>query len=132
MAHGCSIKPSAWLYTDPLPNPIRSRCDAAYRLAEASQTSRRKLTYLPVEFTEGDQDANMWLLWRYGKKSYPSSVPAISPQALTAIVCRSSSSALKVKPTSFAILASVLKALANPIAEASRSSRVGVHHSRHS
>jgi hypothetical protein len=35
--------------------------------------------YLPVEFTEGDQDANMWLLWRHGKKSYPSSVLAISP-----------------------------------------------------
>src|SRR5215470_17635080 len=43
----------------------------------------------------------------------------ISPQALTATVCRSCSSALKVKLTSFAILASALKALANPIAEAS-------------
>src|SRR5512145_1648240 len=37
----------------------------------------------------------------------------ISPQALTAMVCRSCSSALKVKLTSFAILASALKALAN-------------------
>ncbi len=24
----------------------------------------------------------MWLLWRYGKKSYPSSVPAISPTGI--------------------------------------------------
>jgi len=38
--------------------------------------------YLPVEFTEGDQDANMWLLWRQGKKSYPSSVLAISPTGI--------------------------------------------------
>src|SRR5262249_31907959 len=35
--------------------------------------------YLPVEFTEGDQDANMWLQGGQGKKSYPSSVLAISP-----------------------------------------------------
>jgi len=34
--------------------------------------------YLPVEFTESDHDANMWLLWKEGKKSYPSSVLAIS------------------------------------------------------
>jgi hypothetical protein len=35
--------------------------------------------YIPVEFTEGDHDANMWLLWKQGKKSYPFSALAISP-----------------------------------------------------
>ncbi len=38
--------------------------------------------YLPVEFTESDLDANMWLLWKEGKKSYPSAVLAISPAGI--------------------------------------------------
>ena len=38
--------------------------------------------YLPVEFTESDHDASMWLLWQQGKKSYPSSVLAISPTGI--------------------------------------------------
>jgi hypothetical protein len=38
--------------------------------------------YLPVEFTESDHDANMWLLWKEGKKSHPSSVLAISPTGI--------------------------------------------------
>jgi hypothetical protein len=35
--------------------------------------------YLPVEFTESDHDLNAWLQGGQGKKSYPSSVLAISP-----------------------------------------------------
>jgi hypothetical protein len=38
--------------------------------------------YLPVEFTESDHGANMWLLWKEGKKSHPSSVLAISPTGI--------------------------------------------------
>ncbi|MGH9754275.1 MAG: hypothetical protein ACREA2_15965, partial [Blastocatellia bacterium] len=38
--------------------------------------------YLPVGFAESDRDANMWLLWKEGKKSYPSSVIAISPAGI--------------------------------------------------
>jgi hypothetical protein len=38
--------------------------------------------YLPVEFTESDHDAGIWLPWKNGKKSYPSSVLAISPTGI--------------------------------------------------
>ena len=38
-----------------------------------------RILYLPVEFTESDSDSNGWLMGGQGKKSYPSSVLAISP-----------------------------------------------------
>lgn len=38
-----------------------------------------RILYLPVEFTESDSDSNWWLMGGQGKKSYPSSVFAISP-----------------------------------------------------
>src|SRR5262245_1311422 len=39
-----------------------------------------RILYLPVEFTESDSDSNGWLMWGQGKKSYTSSVLAISPK----------------------------------------------------
>jgi hypothetical protein len=38
--------------------------------------------YLPIWFTESDSDANAWLIWKQGKKSYPASVLAISPTGI--------------------------------------------------
>jgi hypothetical protein len=38
--------------------------------------------YLPIWFTESDSDANAWFLWKQGKKSYPTSVLAISPTGI--------------------------------------------------
>jgi len=38
--------------------------------------------YLPIEFTESDHDANGWLLWKEGRRSYPASVLAISPTGI--------------------------------------------------
>ena len=38
--------------------------------------------YLPIWFTKSDSNANAWLLWKMGKKSYPASVLAISPKGI--------------------------------------------------
>lgn len=38
--------------------------------------------YIPIAFTESDRDANAWLLWKHGKKSYPTSVLAVSPTGI--------------------------------------------------
>jgi hypothetical protein len=59
---------------------VRRRWEVPNETFSIGVSADGRILYLPVEFTESESDSNGWLMGGQGKKSYPSSVLAISPK----------------------------------------------------